>query len=263
MAPCLNLIVRGATNLNLDSQGRHLSVVSKFKTPTFQVVAAFTDGDGQPTTSHKKDSKEWDAKTKTSWVKSSGTPLSHGKKDGSGHCSWGETLRLPYPDPEQLSPDATHVTLCLRRDYGTLYSSHEVARTRMTLQEMAVMDPHGEEGMELFVFEEESGELVSAGEEARPTMLRVSVDRDTLPDGVAAGEVGADSQGGAYAKRLMIVTRGTRGDIQVNAHLSRLWMKSLVVRLNSIQRTFYSDPALRCALPRPRHPPELGRHHRY
>ncbi len=43
------------------------------------------------------------------------------------------------------------------------------------------MDLHGEEGAELLLFNQSNGDLVSAGEEARLSVLRVSVDRATLP----------------------------------------------------------------------------------
>lgn len=234
---CLNLIVRHATNLNLESQ-KHLSVASTLKSATFEVVAAFTDGAGYPVLppvtsaasaavrNHKLSlSRKWD--TKTSSVKASPLSLRHkdGQKKKLGECSWsgvGATLRLKYNnDPgEQPSPDETRVTIALRRDYGSLKLSHEVGRTSLTLRELADMDQHGEEGMELMLFEEAGGELVAAGKEAAPTILRVSVDGATLPASVAGGGSSTGNRG-PYAKQLMIVTRGTRGDIQPFVALSR------------------------------------------
>mmetsp|Transcript_30357 Transcript_30357/g.64028 ORF Transcript_30357/g.64028 Transcript_30357/m.64028 type:complete len:617 (-) Transcript_30357:134-1984(-) len=103
----------------------------------------------------------------------------------------------------------------------------------MTLRDLANMgDPHshgGDEGgdgiIELMLFQKENGELVSAGEEALPTILRVSVDRTSLQKCVADDDDkrgdGGEGRRRSYEKRLMIVTRGTRGDIQPFVALSR------------------------------------------
>lgn len=214
----LKLIVRSAENLNLRSAS---GVTSKFKSAHFDVAAAFTDGDGNPVSGRGKRSKDWAAKSKSSKARKADD------NETRGECHWGgDVIELEY-DPEWISAESC-VEIALRRDYGGLTASEEKGRTRVTLGDLAEMDDNGD-GVELMMFLmgrfdniNDSGNLVSAGSDALPTILRVSVDRTTLPECVAsAAEPGGKETQGTFAKRIMIVTRGTRGDVQPFVALAR------------------------------------------
>ena len=174
MSRFLTRIVCGATDLKLESQDEVTSAASKLIMPIFEATATFTNEDGCPLVSPPSSAaaslnrtiltRDWG--TKTSPVKAM-----HGREEKYvGKCSWSsETLRLPYPggDHGRISLDKIRVALALWRDYDPLTRVHEVARISMTLRELANMDPHGEERLELLMFEEKTSKLVMAGKDAR------------------------------------------------------------------------------------------------
>uniref|UniRef100_A0A7S4MBL6 Glycosyltransferase family 28 N-terminal domain-containing protein n=1 Tax=Odontella aurita TaxID=265563 RepID=A0A7S4MBL6_9STRA len=232
----LKLHIRSGYNLSLRS---YAGVTSKFVKPTFEVSVALTDGRGIPLSDVEASGcvasiRHMSGGTShgNSWTATKSVKGSPNQQDlERGVCHWDEVVEVDTgkhgSSGEPITPD-TCVEIAVRRDFGHLHPSHEIGRTRMTVRELSEMDDDGG-GLHLMLFDlawfDNDGNVVAAGKDHLPTFVLVSVVRKSLPPELREIEAKPsdtdETRRSKYAKRLMVVTRGTRGDIQPFIALSR------------------------------------------
>ena len=185
----IKLIIRDAFNLELRTT---VGLTSSLKNAEFRVQAAVTDGEG------KSFSEKWQ---KTAWK--------NGKINvdtETAICTWETQLALGG-----VTNHGAEVEIVLRRDFGHLKKSHNMGRAVISVRELMAMPDDGS-GVDLMMFDG-PGNVITGGERALPTIVRVSL--------IANEESQPSPNPGQYEKHLMVVTRGTRGDVQPFLALSR------------------------------------------
>ena len=148
-------------------------------------------------------------------------------------CSWEHVLDVnDQLDGEPLAADHK-IKFSLRLDYGPTYGVRTLGVTEMSIRDFIDMFDDGKGVVELMMWTDDSESDVVCTEidihddtnfDLLPVIVRVSLFDSTVPPELIVkkdDETPSTKKKEDYAKRLVIITRGTRGDVQPFLALSR------------------------------------------
>mmetsp|Transcript_49198 Transcript_49198/g.73149 ORF Transcript_49198/g.73149 Transcript_49198/m.73149 type:complete len:699 (+) Transcript_49198:42-2138(+) len=187
----VKIFIEDALNLEIKS---NFGITSAIKPPSFAVRVGVVVEDGKAMESYAE------------------TKYCAAKKDVNKcyTCSWESNLDLV-----DVKADSKICIELIRVFDIVTTKKPDVWSTMTSVRELAEM----KDGISEFMLFDRDGNLVAVNHHRDPTMLRLSVDKGSLPNELS--DLPPQEKENKFAKHVMMLTRGTRGDLQPFVALAR------------------------------------------
>mmetsp|Transcript_23053 Transcript_23053/g.50293 ORF Transcript_23053/g.50293 Transcript_23053/m.50293 type:complete len:726 (-) Transcript_23053:2565-4742(-) len=161
------------------------------------------------------------------------------RKDANGICEFHETFEIANSDPDAV------LVVTLHRSHK-VSPNHKLGSTRVGLNEIV-----RQRNRTILLFDD-SADVVAKGSEALPLLLEFSSTRSGIPQSFVRKETTENTESldsasslQLYEKHIMMVTRGTRGDVQPFVALARGLAETYNYKCTIVTEMRYRDFVLK------------------